>query len=215
MPAPLNNRQFSKVIYAGHSYGSIIGNALTTNYPTNVEAIILTGWSSTFVSVIPAVFGEAIVVPAALADPTRFGALPLGYLAADNQAGIRALFWAGSYNETVFQSDYTHRGTITAAEAVTLPFGVTTSSGYTNPVLLASGQHDGIFCNVLGLNLLLGGDVECAGLVDYLGGSRTLYPTARVFDTMVVPAAGHCWQLHYSAMDAFTGVHSWLAKQGF
>lgn len=41
-------RAFNKVILAGHSYGSIVGNALNVEYPNDVDATILTGFSSTY-----------------------------------------------------------------------------------------------------------------------------------------------------------------------
>lgn len=38
-------RGFGKVVYVGHSLGSIIGNALTVKYPGAVEGVVLTGFS--------------------------------------------------------------------------------------------------------------------------------------------------------------------------
>jgi pimeloyl-ACP methyl ester carboxylesterase len=45
-------RPFNKVILAGHSYGSIISNVLNEKYPDDVDATILTGFSSTFKTAI-------------------------------------------------------------------------------------------------------------------------------------------------------------------
>lgn len=82
-----------------------------------------------------------------------------------------------------------------------------------------TGQRDAIFCNLLGLNILLGGVLgtqsDCGDArTGYLGQSRTLFPRASVFDTFVVPEAGHCWQLHYAAEKAFGTVHEWLGMAG-
>ncbi|PVH74849.1 alpha/beta-hydrolase, partial [Cadophora sp. DSE1049] len=204
LPPPLAGRKFNKVVYVGHSYGSIIGNALATLYPSDPTSLILTGWSSTFITLIPTVLGTAIVLPASLTLP-RYKSLPLGYLTISSLPGFRALFYSSpdTYNASLFTYDFANRGTITAGEAATLAFGVNTASAYTGSVLVATGQHDAIFCNVLGVNILLGGllgtQSECGDpRTGYLGRSRGLFPRARVFEGVVVPDAGHCWQLHYS-----------------
>ncbi|KAH6712610.1 Alpha/Beta hydrolase protein [Leptodontidium sp. MPI-SDFR-AT-0119] len=221
LPPPLNGRKFTKVIYVGHSYGSIIGNALATSHPQDTDALLLTGWSSTFITLIPTVLGTAVVLPASLTLP-RFKSLPLGYLTINSQPGFRGLFFAspGTYDPALFDYDFANRGTITAGEAATLAFGVNTASEYTGKVFVVTGERDAIFCNVLGLNILLGGILgtqsECGDAeTGYLGRSRSLFPRASAFDAFVVPDAGHCWQLHYTAEKAFGTVHEWLAKQGF
>lgn len=156
-----------------------------------------------------------MVVPAQLADPTRFGSLPLGYLTIGSAPGAKDLFWAGSYDAAVMQADFATRGTLTAGEAATLPFGVTTSSAYTGAVMVVTGEHDSIFCDVLGLNFLVG-TAQCGDdVTGYLVKSRMLYPSASVFGTAKVPGSGHCWHLHYAALEAFGVVNAWLANQGF
>jgi len=105
-------------------------------------------------------------------------------------------------------------------EAATLAFGVNTASAYTGSVLVATGQHDAIFCNAFGVDLLLGEllgtQSECGNpRTGYLGGSRALFPRAKVFEAVVVEEAGHCWQLHYSAERGFEKINEWLGRQGF
>lgn len=198
-----------------------VGNALATSHPQDTDALLLTGWSSTFITLIPTVLGTAVVLPASLTLP-RFKSLPLGYLTINSQPGFRGLFFAspGTYDPALFDYDFANRGTITAGEAATLAFGVNTASEYTGKVFVVTGERDAIFCNVLGLNILLGGILgtqsECGDAeTGYLGRSRSLFPRASAFDAFVVPDAGHCWQLHYTAEKAFGTVHEWLAKQGF
>ncbi|KAK0099464.1 hypothetical protein ONS95_004674 [Cadophora gregata] len=221
VPSTLAGRKFTKVIYVGHSYGSIIGNALATLYPSDPTSLILTGWSSTFITLIPTVLGTAIILPASLTlTQPQYKSLPLGYLSISSLPGFRALFFSSpdTYNSSLFNYDFANRGTITVGEAATLAFGVNTASKYEGSVLVATGQHDAIFCNVLGVNILLGGllgESECGDPeTGYLGRSRELFPRARVFDGLVVPDAGHCWQLHYSAEKGFGMVNEWLRRQG-
>ena len=253
LPSPLAGRKFNKVIYVGHSYGSIstsssilppntalpsleypsesakqqlthppktVGNALATLYPLDPTTLILTGWSSTFITLIPTVLTTAIILPASLVLP-RYRSLPLGYLTISSLPGFRALFYSfpSTYNASLFTYDFANRGTITVGEAATLAFGVNTASAYEGSVLVATGQHDVIFCNVLGVDLLLGGllgtQSECGDpRTGYLGRSRELFPKAKVFEAVVVEEAGHCWQLHYSADRGFGKVNEWLGRQG-
>lgn len=252
--SPLAGRKFNKVIYVGHSYGSIstsssilppntalpslkypsesakqqlthppqtVGNALATLYPLDPTTLILTGWSSTFITLIPTVLTTAVILPASLVLP-RYRSLPLGYLTISSLPGFRALFYSSpsTYNASLFTYDFANRGTITVGEAASLAFGVNTASAYEGSVLVATGQHDAIFCNVLGVDLLLGGllgtQSECGDpRTGYLGGSRELFPRAKVFEAVVVEDAGHCWQLHYSAERGFEKVNEWLERQGF
>lgn len=109
LPFPLAGRKFNNVIYAGHSFGSIIGNALVTQYPADVDTVILTGWSSSFITVVPTAFGEAMFLPACLAEPARFGNLPLGYLEGGSKLGLKTLFWAGAFDNAFFEYDFANR----------------------------------------------------------------------------------------------------------
>jgi hypothetical protein len=73
------------VIYTGHSYGYICGNALAAIYPKNVDTYILTGYTREFImGLVPLASG--IVEPASLVIP-RFADLPVGYLAQSVEPG--------------------------------------------------------------------------------------------------------------------------------
>ncbi|CAG8971836.1 hypothetical protein HYALB_00001947 [Hymenoscyphus albidus] len=86
-------RQFSKIIYVGHSYDSIIGNALTSKYPTDVDSIVLTGCSSVFYYTNQTIAGLAVFAPASITDPARFGNLSPGYVQTINLDGVREVFY--------------------------------------------------------------------------------------------------------------------------
>ena len=210
-------RAFDKIIYVGHSYGSLIGNSLNTKYPADADGTVLTGFSSQIVTVVPSVFVEAIPLPADTLQPARFGNLPVGYLEISSQSGVQSLFFAGGsidYDLALFSYDFSIRGVISLGEAVTIASSVQTASQYTNPVFVVTGQEDAIFCNLLGLDLLL--DLGCgSGSSSYLAQTSALYPNARDYEWYAVQNAGHCWQLHYAAQAAFGVVHTWMANKGF
>lgn len=82
---PLAGKSFDKVIYTGHSYGSICGNALAATYPKDVDTYILTGYTGEFaMGLVPLAAG--IAIPAKLVMP-RFADLAVGYLAQSVEPG--------------------------------------------------------------------------------------------------------------------------------
>ena len=208
-------KKFTTILYAGHSYGSITGNALNRIYPNDVNATILTGFSYILTTVIPAVFAQARPLPADLLQPQRFGNLSPFYLEFSSIPSIQELFfYPGGYSYDLFEYDTSKRGTISLGEAATVALTSNIAADYTNPVYVVTGEKDAVFCNFSGLNLSPLLPVSCtAG--GYLTGTKAFYPNVEVFDTYAVPNSGHCWQLHYAAPEAFALIHSWLTYQGF
>lgn len=205
-------RAFDNVIYVGHSFGSLIGNLMNEKYPDAVNATILTGWSSNFVLAgIPIALG-LLVLPAAIADPVKYGDLPVGYVEVTSEQGDTNAFFAGGYDPTLQALDFKIRGTIAAGELVTFPFATTEATEYKEPVFVITGDNDHIFCSPTA-GLL---PPSCGtGATNMLKISGSLYPAASVYDWHVLPNTGHCWHLHYAAQEGFKASHDWLAKQGF
>jgi pimeloyl-ACP methyl ester carboxylesterase len=88
----IGSTSFKKVIGVGHSFGSDITNAITAQYPQDVDAAVLTGFSVDSTGMIPFLSGLDLVI-ANEAQPARFGALPNGYLIAQSQAGNQFSFF--------------------------------------------------------------------------------------------------------------------------
>jgi pimeloyl-ACP methyl ester carboxylesterase len=83
--------KFQKVVGVGHSFGSIISNAVTKQYPSALDAAILTGYSTDLSS--QPLFLQALNLALANENqPLRFGALNNGFLVSDtaisNQIGF-------------------------------------------------------------------------------------------------------------------------------
>jgi pimeloyl-ACP methyl ester carboxylesterase len=210
--APLP-RAFDKIIYVGHSFGSVIGNLFNAKYPHAVEATILTGYSSDFILSGIHTSLSLVPLPAEIVDPTTWNGLPPGYLESTSESGdVAAFFYEGWYDPALQALDYERRGTLTIGEALTFPLSTTEAPNYTSPVLVVSGQRDRIFCNPT-VSILT---PDCGtGPTNMLASSRSLYPAASIYGWHVVPDAGHCWQLHYTAQDGFNASHAWLAGLGF
>lgn len=119
---PIGAKKWEKVIYAGHSYGSISGNALVATYPADVDALVLTGYTPNFAAGIPPLL-SGVAVPAALASP-RFAGLDAGYLAQTSvkgrQYGLYTVGGVGGFDPGALRYDFDHEGTVALGELATL-----------------------------------------------------------------------------------------------
>ncbi|TVY83688.1 hypothetical protein LSUE1_G003808 [Lachnellula suecica] len=203
-------RAFDKIILAGHSYGSVVANVLVAEYPDNVNALILTGYSSTYNFVIPGMDFSSIIAPAATEDPGRFESLASEYLELTSQPGFDLMFYfPGGYDPQLEAQDFAQRGTFTTGELSTAGNTGSIASGYKGPVFVVTGQHDACFCNPQGLP---SDEIDCTS---FLADTQELFPAASSFDAYIVPDSGHCWQLHFAATTAFAVVQTWIEAHGF
>ena len=80
------------VIGVGHSYGSIVQLSQTAKYPSDVDAAVLTG----FTTQVANLQYTALANNPAIAnqnDPARFGGLPNGYLVDDTSISVQLPFF--------------------------------------------------------------------------------------------------------------------------
>ncbi|RDL34468.1 uncharacterized protein BP5553_07596 [Venustampulla echinocandica] len=198
-------RRYNKIIYAGHSYGSLLGNALVTKYPTDVNVLVLTGYSSSLVTSI-----NATLLPAQITNPSKFGSLPPEYLQFADKEGFRDTFYhVNDYSEDIFELDYSLQGTMATGEVATITQGLVVASGFTGPVYVVTGKYDTLFCNS-------GGAVDCGtNTAGFLPNTRQLFPAANPFDVAVLDNAGHCWLMHYAGIIGVVKVMGWLTTVGY
>lgn len=211
-------RPFDQVIVAGHSLGSIIVQSFSVKYPSDADAIILTGYSRFIINFLPGMVLTALLLPAAVVQPDKYGDLAVGYFEASVFSGVEYLFFYGAngqYSDPDFIAyDYTLRGCLTVGEGVTGAVAAATAYGFKGSVFVATGQQDTLFCGTLALPIV--GPGECVGgALNYLEATGDLYPDAATYEYFAVPDAGHCWQYHYSAQLGFNVTHTWLEEQGF
>ena len=203
----VGGRKFEKVAYVGVSYGSVMGNTHSAKYPKDFDAIVLTGYSRFLKPAAPGVLITPLAIPAALVD-RRFSKLPLGYFAMSNQAGRDALIWTGSYDKALLDADWKTQEIVTVGEAISSQFINEIADGYTNPVLVITGDKDQIFC---GLALPgVTGETHCT---DQLAKTGSLYPNAD-YDYVMIPDSGHVLSFHYSAHQTFKAAHDFFGKAG-
>ncbi|KAI4161742.1 MAG: hypothetical protein LQ342_004574 [Letrouitia transgressa] len=199
-------RTFNKVIFVGHSYGSVLGNAQATIHPKDIDAFILTGYG---VSIIPvaAQLPQTVLVPART-YARRFSGLPIGYLATSSKSGRRNYLWGdpGSYDEAVFLRDFNNEDAVGLGELLSIAGGLKSAPQSTAPVFIVTGDSDGVFCT---LN-------QCGtGPLSPQAQACGLYPRAKTCQYSIPIGTGHQVSLHYSSQDSFKKYHDFLKAQGF
>ncbi|KAK5123836.1 hypothetical protein LTR85_002472 [Meristemomyces frigidus] len=199
-----SNNKFEDVIGVGHSFGSIITQAVTSEYPSAFDAAILTGFSvnSTALPVFLTALNLAI---AGENQPYRFPAVPAGYLvsgtAISNQIGF---FRAPGFDPAILALAEAMKNTVTLGELFTTAAVVAGAPGYTNPLAVVNGAEDLPFC--------FGNcsyPTNKAAMVQL-----ALYPnvSSSNFGTYLAPVTGHGLNLHYGAVGAYHYIQSFLKE---
>ncbi|KAI6777301.1 hypothetical protein HG530_001246 [Fusarium avenaceum] len=217
LPGPSKPRAFNKVVYAGHSFGSIVGNGLNAKYPSDVDATILTGFTNTTNVALVSTISDDIS-PAAQVNAEKFGSLDPGYVALNNETTFNQLFYyPGAFDTALAALDYSLRGSVTTGEMISTTLGPAIASNYTSPVFVITGQQDAIFCNIA--NPHPPDDVAFATFdcgpqtTGLLAQTKSLYPAAK-FKWYAPPSTGHCLHFHHSAYATFGIAHKWLVSHG-
>jgi len=114
-------RKFKKIIYVGHSFGSLLGNKLTTAYPSDADVAILTGWTPMYTSIVKTLLYPALGA-AALVEPQRYGTLNPFYLEINSSSLFQLLFYhPNNYDTKLMDLDFSTRGTVTLGECKVQP----------------------------------------------------------------------------------------------
>ncbi|QUQ70364.1 2-succinyl-6-hydroxy-2,4-cyclohexadiene-1-carboxylate synthase [Kutzneria sp. CA-103260] len=185
----LSSTAFTRVLLAGHSYGSVVAWYEAATY-SDVDALLISGMAH---EVQPA---AAIPVAASLvpqsSDP-HFAARPLDLTYLTTRPGARQVFWHGDHDDpAVISADEATKDTVTTAElADTLVAqAAPTTDDITVPVLVAAGQQDLAYAAAL-------------------AHEAAHYPHSPCVTTHLQPDAGHDLNLSPRAPDWFTAVLAW------
>ncbi|KAI0967884.1 Alpha/Beta hydrolase protein [Xylaria arbuscula] len=193
--AKLGGYGFDKVVGVGHSAGSTLTQGITTRYPADFDAVILSGTSTSPASVPLSMAAFNFIN--ANTDPTapHFRDLPPGYLTQQSAAGIQFAFYRWpNFDAEVFRRQVEHKQTNTLGVLLTLGGIVAPSTEYKGPVDVVNGEHDLVFC---GGDCLRPTDQNAATLAVF-------YPAAsRGSRTFIAEGAGHSIAAHKSGPDSF------------
>ena len=198
----------SNITYVGHCAGSIVGSNFAQAYPGDVETLILTGWpwGSIASSGTQMYYSEhnltapadppstASYKPAAMVDPTRFGAsLDQGYFLDTNASG-RSVFYAGDFDPQLPALDFASRGTCPLGEASYT--GMMSFPAYTGRVMVVTGDLDEV----------------AWGDQDVIWRTSRRWPAVSSFEWVRVPDSGHDVNWHRKGPDMFVEVFGKLRE---
>ncbi|KAM4057703.1 serine aminopeptidase, s33 domain-containing protein [Hirsutella rhossiliensis] len=198
--------KFSKMVHIGHSYGSAITFSLSSMYPNITDGIVLTGFSQnpSFVANI-ALGGNFAPVKE---NPVLANKYPEGYLAPKSSIDVHIIFFApGDFDPKVLDIVASAGQPVTPGEILTFST-IGSESQFGGPVLIITGEKDIPFC---------GGDCFNAMSVngsapDLLEMSRPNFEKASVFQTKVVPGAGHGLNQQYSSGFTYKVILDFLSQ---
>ncbi|CAD6503829.1 BgTH12-05574 [Blumeria graminis f. sp. triticale] len=208
-------RRFEKVIYVGHSYGSLIGNLHSVHYPDSVDSYVLTGFSKNIRASLTPTLITGDFRPARMAYPEKWGGQTLSYFAASSESGADGLFFT---DETVDPNlkalNFRQRGTVTVGEFVSGYESIQVATNYHGHVFVLTGKNDAIFCSPddFGQGTLSGRGDCGTGEDSIIAKTRELYPAAVDYSYSTPENTGHCNILHLNAQEQFATVHNWLAR---
>lgn len=196
----------------GNSYGSVIIDNMLALFPTDAPTAILTGYSKDGLQSLPGIFAVA-PAPASLAIPSRFAALPAGYLTTTSSDGRRGAFYGGTpnvvYDTNIFTLDNDRRDTVTLGQFLSNYLdGATVAPDYRGRVLVLTGEEDYAFCGPGSPTL---GPARCG---ESLPGTVTLFPAAE-YSWYSVANTGHSNPFHYSRFETFAVAHAFMAGASF
>ncbi|PHH89930.1 hypothetical protein CDD83_4937 [Cordyceps sp. RAO-2017] len=199
--ASLGGFDFSTVVGVGHSAGSTLTQAITTQYPDDFDAVVLSGISTSPASVALTVAAFNFVN--ANTDPApKLKNLPAGFLTQQTAVGIQFAFYRyPNFDEDAFRRQVANKQTNTMGVLLTLGGIIAPSTRFTGPVDVVNGENDLVFCAG---HCLYPVDQNKAVLA-------ALYPAASSGSrTFIAEGAGHAIAAHKSGPESFRHIMQFL-----
>ncbi|KAJ1305920.1 hypothetical protein OPQ81_010639 [Rhizoctonia solani] len=214
--------KYSKVLGIGHSFGSIQLTGIAARYPSDLDAVILTGYAPSMATVPLAFTAWSQTIANQqpdMATRTRWASLPSGSTAMNDQSYLGtgspssdrfAFFAKGAYDEDAFKLAYNTKQTHTLGEFLTIAEPVSKpATDYKGHVFVVTGEKDIIFCGGNCLQKPTQGSGN-----SLLDDTKTFYPNAASFSTHVPPGAGHALFAHRGTDQAIATILSWCKNSG-
>lgn len=200
----LSATKFSHVVGVGHSYGSEITTAIAGTYPSDFDALILTGVSNAPTGIAP-FFAAQNVIPASLDRSERFVGLDDGYILASTIYGVQYAFFYSPFETSILAQAFATGQTTTWGELFTMDKVGNPAANYTGSVYVVNGLQDLVFCD---------GNCEYPSNVA-LSTLNALFPAAKnTSDVFLLPNSGHGVNLAANAPLAFEKIQSFISHAG-
>lgn len=190
------------VVLVGHSFGSVVSNALLVASPGLVDGAVLTGigYKVPDTSVAFEAWQPRL---ASLQSPAKWRQLDGGYVTwVDIFANVNTFFKAPFYDPRVVQYAEDNKQPFSLMEVITLSITDLHSPKFVGPVLVISGESDLVFCNG-----------NCVPLLE--PDAKPYFPASKDLKVYVHPGSGHGINLSLNATGAFGVMTDFLAKNGF
>lgn len=202
----LSGHRFTKTVHVGHSFGSALTYALSSQHPDISDAVVLTGFSQAPAYMayfaLGANFAPVAAVSAALAE--RYAT---GYVAPRTAIGVHIDFFApGDFADALLADATVHGQPAAVGELLTIGDAAAAPSAFAGKVLIITGEHDVPFCGG-NCNMPMG------DAPDLLALSKPMFAQAAAFQTMVVPGAGHGLNFGYSHVVTYQSILDFLKQQ--
>lgn len=196
------NQTFTNVIGVGHSFGSILTQAVAAQHPDDFNALVLTGFG-TDSSGVPAFLASQNFEIASRNQPFRLLGLSNGYVVASSATSVQYGFFSfPNFSPQIFDWSVAAKGSACLGEFFSLTAATRPATSYNRPVAVVNGERDFPFC----LN-------DCSVPVNQ---AQAVFPA--LFPALdadkqfayLAPGVGHALNLHYPAMDVFVKVQEFL-----
>jgi pimeloyl-ACP methyl ester carboxylesterase len=198
---------FAHVASVGHSFGSIQTVGLTSQYPEDLDAAVLTGFSTGSAGGLSLFVAGLNLAIASLNSPLRFADLPNAYLIASSAISNQFDFLrAQNFPAANLDIAEMTKQTFSIGEVFTIGDPSIPSPKFTGPVDVVDGSDDVPFCQG---NCLYPVNMAAAVLKEF-------YPNAaNGSDWYIAEGAGHGLNLHYQAPAVYAHILGFLKKNGF
>lgn len=196
---------FQKVVGVGHSFGSILTQAVTASSPSSLDGAVLTGFTANS-SGLPGFLAGNNFVIAANNNPYRFNNLSTGYLVTDTAVGVQiAFFHQPGFDPQALAAADAGKGTVTFGEFFSLGAVGGPATNYTGAIAVVNAAYDLPFCSG-----------NCSYPTN-LGAAviPALYPRQNGTNNNYIQRdAGHGLTLHYSAVEGYAYIQDFVRRSG-
>ncbi|TVY80515.1 hypothetical protein LSUE1_G003311 [Lachnellula suecica] len=193
-----------EIVGVGHSFGSILTQAVTAKYPLSLNTAILTGFSTNGAGVPVFITGLNLAIASQNA-PSRFNGLSNGYLVSSSAISNQiAFFTAPNFDFAVLDFAEATKGSVTIGELFTITTTIAPATDFTGSVAVVLGEEDLPFCT----GNCLSPPNQAQSVV------AALYPRVKASGTYLAPLTGHGINLHYSAGDTYHYIQEFIAAHG-
>ncbi|KAL8290521.1 hypothetical protein RQP46_002779 [Phenoliferia psychrophenolica] len=195
-----------KVIGIGHSFGSIQTQAVTANYPADLDGAVLTGYSQELAG-LPGAFSAWHSTVANEVSPRFKSNKDTTYWAwASAISGHYGFIYTPGVTASAAKEFEAGKQTYTIGEFLTIFNVQTPARTFKGPVTVVTGQQDTIFCSAN----CFGGKNGASVLPDV----AALYPAVTSFSSNVITNTGHGLNFHIAAPKAYAYILDWAKAEG-